>query len=145
MNYKHLLEHSYEAHKDYYGCTASSIRLEWLAKRLFKLRGFTQQYSEYLATKAVEMCKLLNSCETSLNEEGSWWEVVMSNFPFFSSRIDFSDGKIHWALDFCEDKFYLDPESLFEDGTPITEDLEFTLEEWKEFIDAVIEFAGVDN
>jgi hypothetical protein len=91
------------------------------------------------------MCKLLNSGETSLNEEDSWLVVVMPNFPFFSSRIDFNDGKVHWALDLGEYKFYLDPESLFEDGKPITEDLEFTLEEWWEFIDAVIEFAGVDN
>lgn len=126
-------------------------KLEFLSDNIFEFITLDSEIAEYFAFRAIQVCQAINDRTTFQFIEDSdnyRWYLAMCNMPFFADKISWgcSIRGAFW-------KQPLDPESgkfvsikpslcgLF-DGQEQLLDMEFTLEEWKNFIKALIEFTA---
>lgn len=118
-------------------------KLTYLAECIFNFCTDEDGVSEILATKAVEVCRALNTNSTyeyyEANQDPPWY-LIMMNMPFFDDKTDFGVSVRASWWDWGEIKFRA--MGICGDGE-LTEIESFTNEEWKRFIDCVVEFSGV--
>jgi len=119
-------------------------RLTYLSDFIFHFNLYDDDMEELFAKKAIEVCEVISK-DTAFgyikDEENYKWYLIMCNFPFFAERIGWSSSirGASWDIPFRQEKMEFSSCGLFKDHEQI-DDLEFTLDEWKEFIGAVIEF-----
>lgn len=140
-DYLQLLEHSYAQE-----CADTSnkpeSRLEYLAERIFGFVTYEQEMAELFAGRALLVCDAISQGKTfELIEDGLQrkWFLLMVNMPFFKDRIDWG-GSIRGAW------WDHDGQKLFTCGLWVGDvqqtDWEFTSDDWKAFVRAMVLFAG---
>ncbi len=143
MNYLELLNHSYSVAKTHLECPPRS-RLEFLSEYIFDITTYDSEMAEFFGRNAVAVCAAINDCKTFefINDAENYkWYLAMVNMPFFYDRITWG-GSIRGA--WWDGDIMLDSCGLWQDNEQLTE-LKFTLDEWREFIGAVVIFSDLDT
>ena len=138
MNWIEILKTSYNA-AAFNECPPES-RLEWLGEYIFDFTTYDGNMSALFARKAIEVCSAINNKTTFLYIEDSdnyQWFLIMCNMPFFADKLEWGSSiRGAWwdnKIEFQSCGLWVDDEQLCE--------TEFTLDEWKKFITAIIDFA----
>ena len=139
MDYKELLEHSFTMEKEHSHCGPES-RLEFLSRYVFDFTTYDGSMDVLFATKAVEVCAEITkgtTLEYTTSRESYEWFLIMCNMPFFSERIDWGTKiTCPWWTITSDVDFKSDNLDLWVVG------LQFDVNEWEQFIHAVVEFAS---
>lgn len=139
MDYKALLSHSYKMELD--DECAPRCRLEYLSRSIFEFVTYDQSMDELFARKAVEVCAAITSRTTFeyiQDEKNYEWYLIMCNLPFFSTRIEWGSSiRGAWWV-----STYLSSCGLWMGDDQIIGEIPFTIQEWEEFIRAIIEFSN---
>ena len=139
MDYIELLEHSFAEDSSFHEPPHS--RLDFLANAVFDFTTYDPAMSELFARKALEVCAAINNRTTFEyieNKDNYQWYLLMLNMPFFEDRIDWGTSirgawwNFQQALHSCG--LWVGKEQRLE--------MQFTEVEWKEFVSAMIQFAG---
>lgn len=136
-DYKRMLE---EGHNKLQG-QAHHSRLEFIADHVFNFTTYECEYSELFAKKAIEVCDAINDGKTYeyiKEHENRLWYSLMVNMPFFSDKLEWG-ASIRGAW-WSEGPHKFSSCGLFLDGEQLCETMEFTREQWREFVVAVVEF-----
>lgn len=144
MDYIKLLEHSFEVEKAIEGCPPET-RLAYLSESIFDFTTYDDEKDEFFGRKAVDVCAAINDGKTFdfiKDADNYTWFLVMCNMPFFSQRIEWGTSirGAWWGarpgkpIELCSCGLWVGDEQL-------TDTLNFSSDEWKRFIAAVIEFA----
>lgn len=141
-----MLEREGEVTPDDFHKHGRTSRLEYLAENIFNFATYETKYAELFAKKALEVCLAISAGSTFeyiKDAEGRLWYLLMVNTTFFVDKLDWGSSirGAWWAEPVYKNKkIEFSSCGLFLDGRQIDETLEFTADEWCEFIDAVIEF-----
>jgi len=132
-----------------FGSDRQVSRLDYLGEYIFKFTTYDSEYSEMFAAKALEVCAAISDCKTFeyiKEPERYRWYLLMCNMPFFEERIGWG-GSIRgaWWGGRPKKPIEFDSCGLFLDGEQVTKTLQFTDDEWKQFIEALREFAAGDK
>lgn len=146
LYYKELLEYSYDICVKTYECPPIS-RLDYLGEYIFDFTTYDSDMSVLFVTKAVEVCTAINSQSTYdyIKDKNNYtWYLLMCNMPFFSSRLDWGLSiRGAWWTNQIGQLFELKSTGLYENGEQLMI-IKFDVESWKQFINAVIEFATTE-
>lgn len=142
MDYKLLLEHSYATEIEH----RPQSRLEYLSEYIFEFITYDSEMDVLFARKAVEVCDVItNRTAVDYNraQDDYEWYLLMCNLPFFAKKIEWGTS-IRGAWWAAEDGSFINIYcyAFWVDQKPVTEVVQFTVDEWKEFILALIEFAA---
>jgi len=123
-------------------------RLEYLGDYIFNFTTYEGEYSELFAKKALEVCAAISGSKTFeyiKEPEGRLWYLLMVNMPFFEGKLSWGTS-IHgaWWDKPVHSKIQFSSCGLFLDGEQLYEPMEFTRDQWREFIDAVVAF-GIEE
>lgn len=116
-------------------------RLTYLSEYIFDFTTYDGGVAELFATKALEVCAAISDGKTFdyiKDPDNYQWYLLMCNMPFFAERLSWG-GSIRGA--WWDNSITLDSCGLFLDGGQIVDTMEFTRDEWAEFIAAVLAFA----
>lgn len=143
MNYQALLEHSFAKKNDY--LDEKQSRLEYLAGDIFDFTTYDSEMDELFAQKAVEVCSAINDQETYdyiADSENYRWYLIMVNMPFFGDKLEWgvSIRGTWWSTPINQQAITLESCGLWSETGQIMS-LQLTLDEWKQFIAAIVEFA----
>jgi hypothetical protein len=139
---RELLEHSFQME-----CSLNegATRTEFLASHVFGFTTYDGQADELFVGRALEVCAAISDGTTfSYIEDPDryWWYLIMVNMPFFADRLN-------WGASIRGAWWDHEPQTLetcgFWKGEEQTLSLSFTLEEWLDFIRAMVEFAKRDG
>lgn len=140
--FKQMLEEGFAV---YQKCLDYQTRMQYLTSDVFSFTLYDSAMHELFGQKAVEVCQAISGQKTFeyIEDHGNYqWFLVMCNMPFFSSRIEWGTSvRGAWWGMASGQPFVLESTGFFLGDEQITTPVEFTQEEWKEFIQAVIEFA----
>lgn len=148
MNYTKLLEDSFVTEQEL-NLFPADTRLEYLSQHIFDFTTYDPEMDELFARKAVEVCQAISNGTTFHyigNAENYQWYLVMCNMPFFSERMS-------WGTSIRGAWWDLGPESttklkscgLWSDEPRQIMSVTFSsVEDWKQFVQAVIDFAAPD-
>jgi|694.fasta_scaffold25738_16 hypothetical protein len=119
-------------------------RLEFLSDHVFDFTTYDSEISECFALYALKVCSAINNKTTReliKDEQDYKWYLIMCNMPFFQGKLSWGSSIRYpwWSDDTRPIKF--DGYGLCESGQQMGE-MEFTTEEWSEFIEAIIAFAA---
>lgn len=144
MDYKELLEHSYKVAAETFECAPES-RLEYLGDHIFDFTTYDGEMSALFARKAVEVCAAINNQLTFdyIKEPNDYrWFLLMCNMPFFAERLEWGTSiRGAWWAGRPGREIEFDSCGLWVCDKQLTDTLKFSADEWKRFIEAVIEFA----
>lgn len=145
MDYRRLLEHSYEVETAMTECAMGS-RLEFLAQQVFEFTASDPVINQMMARKAVEVCSAITDGTANdyiKTQAGNLWFTLMCNLPFFSKRIEWgmSVYSAWWAERPAGHIEFQGPEHWLGEWRLAGENV-FTPQEWVDFIRAVIAFAA---
>lgn len=146
-DYRRMLEEGH-AETDASQGQGRTSRLEYLGDYIFDFTTYESEYSELFAKKALEVCTKISESKTFeyiKEPEGRLWYLLMVNMPFFADKLDWGtsirgawwDKPLHKKIEFSSC-------GLFLDGEQLHETMEFTIDQWREFVAAVVEF-GVEE
>lgn len=145
MDYKTLLEHSFDVVKACYGCSPES-RLAYLSLYIFDFTTYDSEMGELFAAKAVEVCAAINSRTTFeyIKEPEQYkWFLLMCNMPFFTDKLEWGTSiRGAWWGARPGRQIELDSCGIWIGDEQCTETLKFGNDDWRQFIAAVIEFAA---
>jgi hypothetical protein len=119
-------------------------RLEYLGEYIFDFTTYESEYSEMFAKKAIDVCAAINARTTFeyiKEPESRRWYLLMVNMPFFYPRLNWG-GSIRgawWDTRPNKQVIEFSTSGLFLGGEQIDE-LTFTVDQWREFIAAVVAF-----
>lgn len=144
MNYAAILEHSLVI--DAVSEGGANSRLEFLANHIFQFTTYDSAISELFAGKAVEVCRAITEQKTfeyiKDSQENYQWFLIMCNLPFFADRISWGASIRGAWWDVYPEKFFeLDTCGLWVGDEQMTDTIQFSDEQWNQFIKAVIQFA----
>jgi hypothetical protein len=145
VSFHALLEHSFETVKGYLECPPET-RLAYLSEHIFNFTTYDGEKDEFFGRKAVEVCAAINDGKTFdfiKDADNYTWFLVMCNMPFFAERLEWGTSirGAWWAgrpgkpIEFYSCGLWIGDEQLIDT-------LQFSTDEWKRFIAAVIEFAA---
>lgn len=143
MNYLELLTHSYEVERTLDDHPSFS-RMAYLGDHIFGFVTYEDEIAAFLSKKAVEVCEAISNRTTFdyiKDPEDRRWFIVMCNMPFFAERIDWGTSIRGAWWDF---QIALSSCGLWESDQQILT-LEFNLDEWNQFIAAIVEFARTES
>lgn len=146
QDYFRMMEDSHIKTDSIRDCGRTS-RLEYLAEYIFDFTTYETQFSELFAKRALEVCSAINKNETFeyIEKLGCcFWYSLMVNMPFFVDKLEWGDSicGAWWDGESSNEKIQFSSCGLFLGDKQVIETLEFTREEWREFIDAVIMFGA---
>lgn len=149
MDYLKLLEHSYDCQFAMFE-RSNEARLTFLSEGVFGFTLYDSHKDEFFARRAIEVCAAITEEKTynyiSMADENYTWFLVMCNMPFFSERIEWGSSiRGAWWGSLHNRQIEFSSDVLWVDGEQFNETLEFSVEEWKHFIAALIEFAQGNN
>lgn len=134
MDYRRMLEEGYDFE--------SGIgRLEYLSEYIFDFTTDDGEMAELFARKALEVCEAISdraTFEYIKDAENYRWFLLLCNTPFFADRLNWSTS-IRGAW-WDQNNSTLYPSGLWLNGKQVTE-LEFSGEQWPEFVAAMLAFA----
>ena len=140
-DYARMLKEGYEA----IASTDPISRMEYLGDYIFDFTTYDSQMSELFASMALDVCAAISN-RTTFNyirdPEQYRWYLVMVNMPFFADKIEWGTSvrgawwgePPHKRIEFTSCGLWLDNEQLHET-------MEFTQDQWREFIAALLAFA----
>lgn len=137
-DYKRMLSEGYG------GCAEDGelSRLEYLSEYIFGFSTYDTEKAEEFAQRAVEVCAAISGRATLGYIEDSIryrWYLLMCNMPFFADRIEWGTSILGaW----WNSPLKLQSLGLWLDGEQLSEEMEFSADEWEAFIAAVVEFAA---
>ena len=147
MDYKTLLEHSFEVEKEGRECAPKS-RLAYLSESIFNFTTYDSEMDKLFAERAVEVCVAINSRMTLdyIKEPEQYkWFLLMCNMPFFAERTEWGTSiRGAWWAGRPGQQIEFDSCGLWIGDEQLINTLKFSDDEWKGFIAAVIEFASVE-
>lgn len=144
MDYLKLLEHSYEIESTRGGCPPET-RLAFLSESIFDFTTYDGEKDEFFGRRAVEVCTAINDGKTFdfiKDSDNYTWYLAMCNMPFFAERLEWGMSiRGAWWAGRMGKQIELDSCGLWMGDEQLTDTMEFSDDEWKRFIAAVIEFA----
>ena len=118
--------------------------LEYLADNVFNFTTYESEYSELFARKALEVCTAISDGKTFeyiKEPENRLWYLLMVNMPFFADKLEWGTSiRGAWWAEPPHKRIKFSSCGLFLDGEQLHETMEFTREQWREFIAAVVAF-----
>jgi hypothetical protein len=134
-----MLEHSYQQtmRND-----QVQSRMAYLASNIFGFTTYDDSAAELFARKALEVCAAITRGKTFdyiKDADNYCWYLVMVNMPFFAERLNWGSS-IRGAW-WDHHLYQLDTCGLWR-GEEQVIDPDLTRDEWMQFIEALIEFAG---
>jgi hypothetical protein len=145
QNYRRMLEEGH-AESDAFTEQGRTSRLEYLGEHIFNFTTYESEYSELIAKKALEVCTAISKGETFeyiKEPEGRLWYLLMVNMPFFSDKLEWGTSvRGAWWAEPPHKKIEFSSCGLFLDGKQLYETMEFTRDQWCEFIAAVVAFGA---
>jgi hypothetical protein len=139
MDYLKLLQNSYDM--QYSEHTHKMSKLEFLSEYIFDFDTYESEVAELFAAKALQVCYAISNSITFdyiENKDNRIWFLLMCNMPFFKIRITWGTS-IRGA--FWDTGITLNSCCLSSEGDQIIEEIEFSVEEWNDFINAMIKFS----
>ena len=144
-DYSRMLEEGHAEIDSFHGQGRTS-RLEYLADNVFAFTTYECEYSELFAKKALEVCAAISDGKTFeyiKQPEGRLWYLLMVNMPFFADKLEFGTSiRGAWWDETPHKKIEFSSCGLFLDGEQLPETMEFTRDQWREFIAAVVAFGS---
>lgn len=143
VDYLKTLEHSY-ALEAQTGESPAPSRLGYLAQHIFDFTTYESEAGELFARKAVEVCAAITDGKTFeyiANPTGRIWYLLMVNMPFFMPRLEWG-ASIRGAW-WGHEQPVLDSCGLWVGEEQQTE-WTFSVEQWGEFVRAVMAFAQAE-
>ena len=128
------------------GLSEPESRLAYLSVTIFGFTTYDDSLDVLYATKAVEVCAAITNRTTSkyiVDRSNYEWYVLMCNTPFFSERIEWGTSiRGAWWSAQNGKKIELESSGLWVDQDQLRDELQFSVDEWRLLITAVIEFAA---
>ena len=138
--YRRMLEEGYEA----IASTDPIGRMEYLSDYIFDFTTYDGEMAELFAGKALEVCAAISDSTTFdyiKDAEQYRWFLVMVNMPFFADKIEWGTSvRAAWWGEPPHARIKFDSCGLWLDNKQLYEPMEFTREQWIEFIAAVLAF-----
>jgi len=126
-------------------------RLEYLSDYIFDFSVYDSEIAESFAFHALQVCHAINTRTTFKfieDPDNYRWYLLMCNMPFFMNKISWGTSirGAFWQGPFEFERgetvnIKPDLSGLF-DGKEQLLGMEFTLEEWDDFIKALVEFGA---
>jgi hypothetical protein len=142
-DYRRMLEEGH-ALTDEMQSEGRTSRLDYLGDYIFDFTTYESEYSELFARKALEVCAAISDGKTFEYikvPENRLWYLLMVNMPFFADKLEWGTSiRGAWWGEPPHSKIKFDSCGLWLDGKQLYEPMEFTREQWQEFIAAVVEF-----
>ena len=143
QDYLRMLEEGH-AQTDAFQGQGRTSRLEYLGNHIFGFTTYEGEYSELFAKKALEVCAAISKGETFeyiKEPDGRLWYLLMVNMPFFADKLEWGTSiRGAWWDEHPHKKIEFSSCGLFLDGEQLHETMEFTRDQWREFIAAVVGF-----
>jgi hypothetical protein len=151
MNYAKLLQDGYAECKRWDSSRNDGdemSRYEYLCDNIFQIDTYDSELSNEFGRMAVEVCEAINNGTTFdyiKDDANRRWYTIMCNLPFFADRITWGTSirGAFWATGYENGdptmQIVYSSCGLF-DGEDQVTDFTFTLEQWHEFIAAVVAF-----
>jgi hypothetical protein len=121
-------------------------RLEYLADYIFDFTTYDREMAELFASRALEVCAAISGGTTFnyiKDAEQYRWYLVMCNMPFFADKITWGTSvRGAWWSEPPQGKIKFSSCGLWLDGEQLHEPMEFTCDQWREFIAAVLGFGA---
>lgn len=138
-DYCRMLEEGHDNIRAFQGHNSS--RLEYLGDHIFNFTTYDGEMSELFASKALEVCAAISAGTTYdyiKDKENYRWFLLMCNMPFFAGKLEWGTSiRGPWWL---HDKITLSSDGLWLDGDQIQDTVDFTGEEWRRFVEAMLLF-----
>jgi hypothetical protein len=142
MDYAQLLEHSFAVDKGNRD-DASQSRLEYLSQNIFDFTTYDGEMDELFGRKAVEVCAAITNRTTFEyieDSENYRWFLIMCHMPFFTPRLEWGTSIRGAWWDYRP--VPLESCGLWNGDVQLVDGLQFSSDEWAEFMRAVVEFAA---
>lgn len=147
-----FLENSYKQDTDELNTCVPfpNSRLDWVGEAIFGFTTYDYTLNELYTRKALEACKVINDgtvIEYILDNVNYCWFVLLLQLEFFSSRINWEESirGSYWNIlghrPGYKKKNYLSSSHFYDDMEQIEGVVFSSDEEWKIFLNAVIEFS----
>ncbi len=127
MNYLELIQNAFRD-ADYH----TTDKVEFLASDVFGIVTYDTELDEFFITKALEVCEAINNGRTFeyIEEPDNYlWYIALLNMPFFADKINWGTSVRGAFWDNVKTRLW-------------GEEMEFSSDEWKLFVSALLEFAG---
>ena len=119
-------------------------RLQFLSEHIFDFITYDDEMSELFATRALQVCEAINNKKTFeyiAESDQHCWYLLMVNMPFFNDKLEWGTSiRGAWWAAPPRGKLNYSSTGLWLNGHQMHETMEFTEEEWREFVSAVLEF-----
>jgi hypothetical protein len=144
MDYPRMLEEGYRE----IACVDPVGRLEYLSDYIFDFTTYDGEMAELFASKALEVCSAISDSTTFeyiKDTEQYRWYLVMVNMPFFADKLEWGTSvRGAWWAEPPHGRIKFDSCGLWLDGRQLYEPMEFTTDQWREFIAAVLAFGAAE-
>lgn len=145
MDYKELLEHSFDVERESNECPPKS-RVAYLSESIFNFTTYDSSIDELFGRKAVEVCAAITNGTTFdyiKNQDDYEWFLLMCNIPFFADKIEWGTSiRGAWWGAFPGKQIELQSCGLWFGDEQIVDAMRFSNDDWKRFMKAVVEFAS---
>lgn len=145
MNYKEILENSYKVISE--DASACENKLEYLSEFIFDFTTYDSEMAVLFARKAVEVCAAINNrltFEYISDPEDYKWFLLMCNMPFFVEKLEWGTSirGAWWGYMPRKQKIEFESVGMWIGDDQICEKMKFNVDEWKKFIEILIEFVS---
>ena len=141
-DYARMLTEGYAA----FASTDPIGRLEYLSDYIFDFTTYDDEMAELFARRALEVCAAISNSTTFdyIKDAAQYrWYLVMCNMPFFADKIEWGPSvRGAWWGEPPQEKIKFDSCGLWLDGEQLHEPMDFTRDQWREFIAAVLAFGS---
>lgn len=124
-------------------------RLEFLGEYIFDFTTYDSGMAEQFASIALQVCEAISNKKTFeyITDPNQYrWFLIMVNMPFFNDKLDWGTSvRCAWWATPPYGKINYSSTGLWLDGHQLHEPMEFTREQWHEFVEAILAFAAVDG
>jgi len=134
MNYLELLNYSYDIGLSH----GENTPYSFLSSAVFDFTTYSDEMDELFVKKAIEVCVTITEASTfTFIEDKHEQYLMMCNMPFFSEKIEWGTSirGAWWNYEIT-----LSSCGLWKDGEQMLEPLVFDVQQWGEFIEAMVLF-----
>lgn len=140
-DYRRMLEEGYEE----VASTDAIGRLEYLSDYIFDFTTYDGEMAELFARRALEVCAAISDRATFdyIKDADQYrWFLVMVNMPFFADKINWGTSvRGAWWDEPSKGAIKFESCGLWLDGEQLHESMDFTRDQWCEFVAAVLAFS----
>lgn len=148
QDYLRMLEEGFTEMRSFNGGEPET-RLEYLSDHIFNFITYDSKMAELFAKKALEVCAAISDSKTFdyiKDADQYQWYLLMCNMPFFADKLSWGTSirGAWWDTPYLK-KIEYSSCGLFLDSEQLSEKMEFTREQWADFISAVRNFGVTPN